>query len=70
MPQVIPNFRVRAIPVLGTMPAMMGLAAASYILCQLAEQPFAAEPVFRIAVRLPTLEMHAGCMECRAACVQ
>lgn len=48
--QVIPNFRVRTIPVLGTMPAIFGLAAASHILCELAQQPFASEPVFRIAV--------------------
>eukprot|EP00742_Colponemidia_sp_Colp-10_P003199 GILJ01003408.1.p1 GENE.GILJ01003408.1~~GILJ01003408.1.p1 ORF type:complete len:425 (-),score=56.72 GILJ01003408.1:85-1359(-) len=36
----LPNFRVRIIPVLGTMPAIMGNAIASYVLCHLAEQPF------------------------------
>ena len=46
--QIVPNFRVRTIPVLGTMPAIFGLAAASYILCQLAEAPFQPEPVFRL----------------------
>lgn len=35
--QIVPNFRVRTIPVLGTMPSIFGLAAASYILCQLAQ---------------------------------
>lgn len=49
--QVIPNFRVRTIPVLGTMPATLGMAAAAHILCQLAQQPFTPEPIFRIAVR-------------------
>ena len=33
--QIVPNFRVRTIPVLGTMPATFGMAAASYILCRL-----------------------------------
>lgn len=46
--QVIPNFRIRTIPVLGTTPAIFGLAAASYILCQLAGQPYAPEPHFRV----------------------
>ena len=46
--QIVPNFRVRTIPVLGTMPAIFGLAAASYILCQLAEAPFQPEPIFKL----------------------
>ena len=46
--QIVPNFRVRTIPVLGTMPAIFGLAAASYILCQLAGAPFQPEPIFRL----------------------
>lgn len=46
--QVVPNFRVRTIPVLGTTPAIFGLAAASYILCQLAGAPFIPEPIFRV----------------------
>ena len=46
--QIVPNFRVRIIPVLGTMPAIFGLAAASHVLCALAGQPFQSEPVFRL----------------------
>ena len=46
--QIVPNFRVRIIPVLGTMPAIFGLAAASHVLCTLARQPFQPEPVFRL----------------------
>eukprot|EP00891_Asterochloris_glomerata_P009130 jgi/Astpho2/9130/e_gw1.00134.3.1_t len=46
--QVVPGFRVRTIPVLGTMPAIFGMAAASYILCQLAGQPFTSEPLFQL----------------------
>ena len=46
--QVVPNFRVRTIPVLGTLPAAFGLAAASHVLCELAAAPFAPEPVFRL----------------------
>ncbi|KAK3236364.1 hypothetical protein CYMTET_53498 [Cymbomonas tetramitiformis] len=37
--QVVPNFRVRTIPVLGTTPAIFGMACASYTLCKLACQP-------------------------------
>lgn len=47
--QIVPNFRVRTIPVLGTMPAIFGLAAASYILCQLAGAPFQPEPIFKLS---------------------
>lgn len=38
--KVFDNYRIRIIPVLGTMPAIMGMAIASYVLCQLAEQPY------------------------------
>ena len=44
----MPGFRVGIVPVLGTMPAMFGMAAASHILCQLAHQPFNPEPVMEI----------------------
>ncbi|AOA62847.1 tRNA threonylcarbamoyladenosine dehydratase [Komagataella phaffii CBS 7435] len=37
------NFRVRILPVLGTMPAMFGLALATYILCDIADYPM--EPI-------------------------
>ena len=30
-PQLLPNFRIRTIPVLGTTPAVFGQAAAAYI---------------------------------------
>ena len=46
--QIVPNFRVRTIPVLGTMPAIFGMAAASYILCQLAQLPIHPEPIFKL----------------------
>lgn len=47
--QVIPNFRIRTIPVLGTTPAIFGMAAASYVLCGLAGQGIISEPIFRIS---------------------
>lgn len=46
--QVVPNFRVRTIPVLGTMPALFGQAAAAHVLTQLACQPFTSESVFGV----------------------
>jgi tRNA threonylcarbamoyladenosine dehydratase len=36
---VLPDFRVRILPVLGTMPAMFGYAAANHVICALAEYP-------------------------------
>lgn len=41
--KVFDNYRIRIVPVLGTMPAIMGMAIASYVLCDLAGelyQPF------------------------------
>jgi molybdopterin/thiamine biosynthesis adenylyltransferase len=46
--QVIPNFRIRTIPVLGTTPAVFGLAAAGHVLCELAETPLDPTPMYRI----------------------
>lgn len=46
--QIVPNFRVRTIPVLGTTPAIFGMAAASYILCELAKAPFESEPIIQL----------------------
>lgn len=46
--QIVPNFRVRTIPVLGTAPAIFGMAAASFILCQLAGSPFYGEPIIQL----------------------
>ncbi|KAJ9505283.1 hypothetical protein QJQ45_027866, partial [Haematococcus lacustris] len=43
--QVVPNFRVRTIPVLGTTPAAFGMAAAGWMLCQLAGMPFETTPI-------------------------
>jgi tRNA A37 threonylcarbamoyladenosine dehydratase len=36
---VLPDFRVRILPVLGTMPAMFGYAAATHVICELAGYP-------------------------------
>jgi hypothetical protein len=44
----VPNFRVRTIPVLGAAPAIFGMAAASFILCQLAGSPFDGEPIIQL----------------------
>ena len=46
--QVVPGFRVRTIPVLGTTPAVFGMAAAAHILCALAGVPLATEPLIRL----------------------
>uniref|UniRef100_A0A7S3QJN2 THIF-type NAD/FAD binding fold domain-containing protein n=1 Tax=Dunaliella tertiolecta TaxID=3047 RepID=A0A7S3QJN2_DUNTE len=46
--QVVPNFRVRTIPVLGTTPSAFGMAAAGWILCQLADAPFETTPIIRL----------------------
>lgn len=46
--QIVPNFRVRTIPVLGPTPALFGMAAAGYILCELAGAPFEGEPILRL----------------------
>ena len=34
--KVFDNYRIRIVPVLGTMPAILGMAIASYVLCDLA----------------------------------
>jgi hypothetical protein len=44
----VPNFRVRTIPVLGTAPAIFGMAAASFMLCQLAGSAFDGEPIIQL----------------------
>ncbi|GMI36337.1 hypothetical protein TeGR_g10105, partial [Tetraparma gracilis] len=36
----VDNMRLRVLPVLGTMPAIMGQAAAAYVACELAGKPF------------------------------
>ena len=49
--QVIPNFRIRTIPVLGTTPAVFGMAAAGYVLCALAQAPIHPSPLHRIPAK-------------------
>lgn len=49
--QVIPNFRIRTIPVLGTTPAVFGLAAAGHVLCELAGAPLDPMPIYRIQAK-------------------
>lgn len=34
--KVFDNYRIRIVPVLGTMPAILGMAISSYVLCDLA----------------------------------
>ncbi|KAJ9653615.1 hypothetical protein H2198_007206 [Neophaeococcomyces mojaviensis] len=36
---VLPEFRVRILPVLGTMPAIFGYTAANYVICSIADYP-------------------------------
>ncbi|KAL8137528.1 hypothetical protein V2J09_003529, partial [Rumex salicifolius] len=43
--QIVPGFRVRIIPVLGSIPAIFGLVMASYVVTQLAEFEVETEPV-------------------------
>ena len=38
--KVFDNYRIRIVPVLGTMPAIIGMTIASYVLCDLADEPF------------------------------
>jgi len=64
--QIIPNFRIRTIPVLGTTPAIFGMAAAGYTLCHLAEQGIEPEPIFRVTAKsmktqYDRLEERLGC---------
>ncbi|GIL46180.1 hypothetical protein Vafri_3235 [Volvox africanus] len=48
--QIVPNFRVRTIPVLGTTPAIFGMAAAGFVLCTLAgpSHVIEGEPIIRL----------------------
>ena len=48
--QIIPNFRIRTVPVLGTTPAIFGMTAASWVLCNLAQKPYIPDPVFNVKV--------------------
>lgn len=46
--QIVPGFRVRILPVLGTIPAMFGQAMATFVLCSLAGLEINPEPVFSL----------------------
>ncbi|XP_020588503.1 tRNA threonylcarbamoyladenosine dehydratase isoform X2 [Phalaenopsis equestris] len=46
--QIVPGFRVRIIPVMGTIPAIFGQVMASYVVTQLAELPVHTEPVVNL----------------------
>ncbi|RLN92534.1 hypothetical protein BBJ28_00009077 [Nothophytophthora sp. Chile5] len=45
----VENFRLRVIPVLGTMPALFGQSMAAYVLCDLAGQKIAPEGIARLS---------------------
>ena len=49
--QVLPNFRIRTIPVFGALPAIFGMACAAHVVTTLAKQPFDSEPVFRMQLQ-------------------
>jgi hypothetical protein len=46
--QIVPGFRVRIIPVLGTIPAIFGQVMATYVATQLAEFSVQTEPVVNL----------------------
>ncbi|KAH7656062.1 Sulfur carrier protein ThiS adenylyltransferase protein [Dioscorea alata] len=46
--QIVPGFRVRIIPVMGTIPAIFGQVMASYVLTQLSGLPVHTEPVVNL----------------------
>ncbi|GAV60466.1 ThiF domain-containing protein [Cephalotus follicularis] len=48
--QIVPGFRVRIIPVLGTIPAIFGQVMASYVVTQLARLQVHSEPVVNLDV--------------------
>lgn len=58
--QVVPNFRIRTIPVLGTTPAIFGMAAAGHILCELAGQPFEGEPIIKLTAKQYQVNDHCN----------
>lgn len=48
--QVVPGFRVRIIPVLGTVPAIFGQVMATYVVTQIASMSLQLEPVVNLDV--------------------
>lgn len=59
--QVVPNFRVRTIPVLGTTPAIFGMAAAAHVICAIAGFRMFPEPVFGVREGVWTSQLAALC---------
>ncbi|PWN40406.1 hypothetical protein IE81DRAFT_325572 [Ceraceosorus guamensis] len=52
---VLNDFRVRILPVLGPIPSMFGLAAATYVICEIAgrpQEPFASKPSRKMFERM------------------
>lgn len=56
--QVVPNFRIRTIPVLGTTPSAFGMAAAGYVLCELAGQGIDPYPILRRSEKSMETQYH------------
>jgi hypothetical protein len=48
--QVVPGFRVRIIPVMGTIPAIFGQVMATYVVTHIAGMPVQTEPVVNLDV--------------------
>jgi len=48
--QVVPGFRVRIIPVMGSIPAIFGQVMATYVVTQIAGMPVQTEPVVNLDV--------------------
>ena len=59
--QLIPGFRVRTIPVLGTTPATFGCAAAAWALCSLAGQPIYGAPPLHLAPEAVAAQLDRLC---------
>lgn len=59
--QVVPNFRVRTIPVLGTTPAIFGMAAAAHVVCEIVRFSMFPEPVFGVREGVWTSQLAALC---------
>lgn len=47
---MVPGFRVRIIPVLGSIPAIFGMVMASYVVTQLAELQVQTEPIVNMDI--------------------
>ena len=49
--QTVPGFRVRTIPVLGTLPAIFGQSMATHVLLHLADFPYTPEPIIDLRLK-------------------